>query len=69
MNRQRQKLIENGNPLEFGHLLEDQIGGQIDAGFVIVGFYEDRYPASENDPFSKYMPTMIATRAVKNTSN
>jgi SAM-dependent methyltransferase len=66
---ERQKLMENGDPLEFGHLLEDQIGGQTDAGFAIVGFYEDRYPASENDALSKYMPNMIATRAVKNTSN
>ena len=66
---ERQKLMENGDPLEFGHLLEDQIGGQIDAGFVITGFYEDRYPPSENDPLSKYMPNMVATRAVKNTEN
>jgi ubiquinone/menaquinone biosynthesis C-methylase UbiE len=29
-----------GIPLEFGHTLEDQIGGQISAGFVITGFYE-----------------------------
>ena len=66
---ERQKLVENGDPFEFGHFLEDQIGGQIDAGYVIAGFYEDRYQASENDPLSKYMPNMIATRAVKNTLN
>ncbi len=54
--------IEEGSPLEYGHSLTDQIGGQIDAGFVITGFYEDICPDS---PISKYHPTYIATRAVK----
>jgi SAM-dependent methyltransferase len=53
--------IERGEPLEFGHTLEDQIGGQIDAGFVISGFYEDRH----RDPIAAYMPTFVATRATK----
>jgi hypothetical protein len=33
------RTIDRGEPLEFGHTLEDQIGGQIGAGFVIMGFY------------------------------
>jgi hypothetical protein len=37
------RQIEGGEPLEFGHTLEDQTGGQIAAGFVITGFYEDRH--------------------------
>jgi hypothetical protein len=28
-----------------GHTLEDQIGGQLDAGFVLTGFFEDRHAA------------------------
>ncbi len=62
-------------PLEFSHTLEDQIGGQIDAGFVLTGFYEDLDgPAEggtvkdgtvEEDLLSQFMPTFIATRAVK----
>src|SRR6185295_1369113 len=36
-------FLETGEPLEFGHSLDDQIGGQIEAGFVITGFYEDRW--------------------------
>ena len=55
--------IERGEPLEFSHTLEDQIGGQIDAGFVISGFYEDRHGG--DDPLAAYMPTLIATRATK----
>jgi len=55
--------MERGEPLEFSHTLEDQIGGQIDAGFVISGFYEDRH--GDDDPLAAYMPTLIATRATK----
>jgi len=61
----RHTILEKHEPLEFGHTLEDQIGGQLDAGFAITGFYEDRYDGGESDPLSKYLPTLIATRAVK----
>ena len=54
--------IERGEPLEFSHTLEDQIGGQTEAGFVIAGLYEDRH---RDDPISAHMPTYIATRAIK----
>jgi len=60
-----QRHFDHGWPLEWSHTLEDQIGGQIDAGFLIAGFYEDAYPPAENDPFSRYMPTFMATRAIK----
>ena len=63
--QEKQQYIEDGDPLEFSHTLEDQIGGQIDAGFVITGFYEDAYGESTDDPLSKYMPSFIATRAIK----
>src|SRR3712207_5462670 len=55
--------IERGEPLEFGHTLQDQIGGQLDAGFLIAGFYEDRH--GDDDPIAAHMPTLIATRAIK----
>ncbi|NQU26459.1 MAG: class I SAM-dependent methyltransferase [Candidatus Nealsonbacteria bacterium] len=62
----RQRMIfDKQQPLEFAHTLENQIGGQLDAGFVIIGFYEDRYDDGKSDPLSKYLPTFIATRAVK----
>lgn len=54
--------MQDGIPLEFGHSLMDQIGGQIIAGFKIIGFYEDICPDS---PISKYHPTYIATKAIK----
>ena len=53
---------ERGEPLQFGHTLQDQIGGQTDAGFVITGFYEDGFEGRLLDVF---LPTFIATRATK----
>jgi hypothetical protein len=68
-DEERQQVIfDKGEPLEFGHTLQDQIGGQLEAGFLIAGFYEDRYSVEENDPISGYLSTFIATRAVKPTS-
>lgn len=61
---QRQKFIENGETLEFGHTLEQQIGGQIKAGFVIAGFFED-YWSDSATALNKYAPTFIATKAIK----
>ena len=51
-----------GEPFEFSHSLEDLIGGQTDAGFVIDGLYEDDWPVK---PISRFTPTFIATRARK----
>jgi ubiquinone/menaquinone biosynthesis C-methylase UbiE len=56
------RQMERREPLEFSHTLEEQIGGQIEAGFVISGFYEDRH---RDDPISAHMPTFVATRAIK----
>jgi SAM-dependent methyltransferase len=60
-----QRRLETGEPLEFSHTLEEQIGGQLEAGLLLAGFYEDRYPAAERDRLSYYMPTFFATRAVR----
>lgn len=59
---QRQRYLEEGYPLEFGHSLEDQIGGQLEAGFLLAGFYEDLDPTSI---LCKHISTFIATRAIK----
>ncbi len=58
----RQRLLDDEQPLEFSHSLEEQIGGQLEAGFVLTGFYEDRWPGHAIDD---YMPTFIATKSVK----
>ena len=58
----REHYLATGGPLEFGHTLTDQIAGQTDAGFHLIGFYED---TNRKHPIGRYMPTYIATRAVK----
>jgi len=50
-------------PMMFGHSVEDQIGGQLDAGFVLTGFYEDRH--LDSDVSTLYFPAFMATRAIK----
>lgn len=62
---ERQRYAEAGEPFEFSHTLEDQIGGQLEAGFVLTGFYEDGYGAETDDILSRYMASFVATRAVK----
>jgi ubiquinone/menaquinone biosynthesis C-methylase UbiE len=59
---ERARRIAACDPLEFGHTLTDQIGGQLDAGFIINGFYEDHH---RHLALAKYTPTYIATRAIK----
>lgn len=59
---ERRQLAERDGPLEFGHTLEDQIGGQLAAGFVLTGFYEDVDPWTV---LGKHIASFIATRAVK----
>jgi len=57
----RKRMFGDDSPLEFSHSLADQIGGQLQAGFVLVDLYED----IQNSAIGKYLPAYIATRAVK----
>lgn len=61
---QREQNRANGWPLEFGHTLQDQLGGQLDAGFLIAGMYEDGDPRLALDAYIQFY---IATRAIKPT--
>ncbi|MGV8125009.1 MAG: class I SAM-dependent methyltransferase [Candidatus Xenobiia bacterium LiM19] len=62
---ERRQMLEKGFALEFSHSLDTQIGGQLKAGFVISGFFEDN---DEDMACGKYMPTFIATKADKPAS-
>jgi SAM-dependent methyltransferase len=62
-DEERRRYTEGGEPLDFGHTLEDQIGGQTDAGFLIAGFYGDK--STEEDALARYLPCFYATRAIK----
>lgn len=59
---EQQEYMQKGYPFEFSHSLDDQIGGQIDVGFLIAGFYEDRAPG---ELMEKFMPSFMVTRALK----
>lgn len=52
---------ENGG-MQFSHTLEEQIGGQLRAGFLLCDIYEDR---DREGRLSEYTPQYFATRSVK----
>ncbi len=53
-----------GDALVFGHSLAEQIGGQLEAGFLLKGFYEDEQP-QPRFLIDRYLPTFLATYAIK----
>jgi len=57
-----ERLRQEDRPAEFGHSLTDQLSGQMDAGFVITGMYEDFHSQVK---LSEFIPTYLATRAIK----
>ena len=57
------ELLGEDRPREFGHSLTDLIGAQIDAGFQLMGFYEDTWGGS--DKLSTHISTFFATRCLK----
>ena len=59
----KQRMAEQ-QALEFGHSFDAQIGGQLAAGLVIAGFYEDQW-SDEDTPLNSYMSTSMATLAIK----
>jgi SAM-dependent methyltransferase len=61
-DEERRRYTDKSEPLAFGHTLGDLLGGQLAAGFVLTGFFEDRPP---EHPLSRYLASCIATRAVK----
>ncbi len=63
--QEQQRYRDEGLPFEFSHTLEEQIGGQIAAGFAITGFYEDYDDPASPNLLGRYMPARIATRATK----
>ena len=47
--------------MQFSHTLEEQIGGQLQAGLVLTHLYED----TDGDGIGQYAPNYLATRAIK----
>jgi len=65
----RKKYIDNKVPFEYSHTLEDLIGGQIKAGFILTGFFEDGLNEEIKNSIFDMMPCFIATRAQKPPKN
>ncbi|MDR1663969.1 MAG: class I SAM-dependent methyltransferase [Clostridiales bacterium] len=60
---QMEALSKGDEGIQFSHTFDEQIGGQLKAGFVITAAYEDY----DNDPdaIADGIPTYWATKAVK----
>jgi ubiquinone/menaquinone biosynthesis C-methylase UbiE len=62
-NREQLEKTENNNEgIQFSHTIEEQIGGQLKAGFILKDLYEDYDSAGL---LKDYIPTYIATMAIK----
>ncbi|MCL2201354.1 MAG: methyltransferase domain-containing protein, partial [Oscillospiraceae bacterium] len=62
-----EKLMRDDYGVQFSHTFDEQIGGQIEAGFVITGAYED-YNDASCATAAHGIPAFWATRAVKPAS-
>ncbi|MBQ9987881.1 MAG: class I SAM-dependent methyltransferase [Erysipelotrichales bacterium] len=60
---QMKQLQESDGGVQFSHTLEEQIGGQLEAGFQLTHLYEDTN--GEGRLHQLNIPSFIATRAVK----
>ena len=60
---QYKKLSESGDGFQFSHTLEEQIGGQLKAGFVLTDVYEDFN--SDPQSIADGIPAFWATRSRK----
>jgi len=49
--------------IQFSHTLEEQIGGQLKAGFILTHLYEDTNGSGRLHEYN--VPTFIATRSIK----
>ncbi|MBE6479075.1 MAG: SAM-dependent methyltransferase, partial [Olsenella sp.] len=56
------ELMEADDGVQFSHTLEEQVGGQLEAGFVLTGLYEDTN--GEGRLHELGIPSFVATRAV-----
>jgi len=64
--QERARLWGPEAPVEYSHSLTEQLGGQLEAGFVITGFRECPHHAG---PTAAYMPGYFATRSLKSAAS
>jgi SAM-dependent methyltransferase len=61
---QMELMIKENSGMQFSHFLEEQLGGQLKAGFILTDLYDD-YDRPGDGRLHEFAPTHIATRAVK----
>jgi SAM-dependent methyltransferase len=60
---QRAQLAKGDSGIQFSHTLEEQIGGQLEAGFILKELYEDTNGSGRLHEL--HIPTFFATLALK----
>lgn len=63
--KERQRLRKSGKPFFFSHTMEEQIGGQLQAGFRLTHLLEDRDRPGAAAAIAEYYPQYALTRATK----
>ena len=64
-DEERENWFGSDAPIEFVRSLGDQLGGQLDASFLIAALYEDDWGGSE--PIDQFIKSFVAVRAIKPT--
>ena len=60
--QERSTRFHADDPIEFGHTLEQTLGGLMAVGFAVDGFLEDR---AQGDPLGRYMASYYAVGAAR----
>lgn len=61
--QQRKQMEEEDDGFQFSHTMEEQVGGQLEAGFRLTHLYEDTNGAGTFHEHN--IPCFLATRAIK----
>lgn len=62
-DEQMKQLVDNDCGIQFSHTIEEQIGGQLKAGFMLVDLYEDTN--GSGNLHNHNIPSFLATKAIK----
>lgn len=58
-----EEAVANGWGIQFSHTFEEQVGGQLEAGFILTHLYEDTNGVGKLHEYN--IPSFVATRAIK----
>jgi len=56
-----ERAMKGDGSVQFSHTMEEQVGGQLKAGFTLTDLYEDM----DDEGIGAFMPNFLATRSVK----